>query len=105
MDVICALTFGTRRYDELSNRPDPSSSRQFCPDYIIATLGYDLREGQVSLAGLSGHPSAATYLGKDHSFHRRRCAASVMARRNVCFFFSMELVDYAEIDGRQFIEI
>jgi len=52
MDVICALTFGTRRYDELSNRPDPSSSRQFCPDYIIATPGYDFREGQPPSVGL-----------------------------------------------------
>jgi hypothetical protein len=36
----------TRRYDELFNDPDPSSPRQFCPDYIIATPGYDFQEGQ-----------------------------------------------------------
>jgi transposase InsO family protein len=34
------------RYDDLSNDPDPSSPRQFCPDYIIATPGYDFQEGQ-----------------------------------------------------------
>jgi hypothetical protein len=27
--------------------PDPSSPRQFCPDCIIATPGYDFQEGQV----------------------------------------------------------
>src|SRR3974377_581806 len=43
----------TRRYDELSNRPDPSSSRQFCPDYIIATSGYDFREGQGAFTAMS----------------------------------------------------
>jgi hypothetical protein len=32
------------RYDDLSNDPDPSSPRQFCPDYIIATPGYDFQE-------------------------------------------------------------
>src|SRR3974377_1882575 len=57
MDVICALTFGTRRYDELSNRPDPSSSRQFCPDYTIATPGYDFREGQLTFVLLSEPPA------------------------------------------------
>jgi hypothetical protein len=31
---------------ELSSDPDPSSPRQFCPDYIIATRGYDFQEGQ-----------------------------------------------------------
>jgi hypothetical protein len=28
------------------NEPDPSSRRQFCLDYIIATPGYDFQEGQ-----------------------------------------------------------
>jgi hypothetical protein len=31
--------------DDLSSDPDPSSPRQFCPDCIIATRGYDFREG------------------------------------------------------------
>jgi hypothetical protein len=41
----------TRRYDDLSNDPDPSSPRQFCPDYIIATPGYDFQEGQAQIEG------------------------------------------------------
>jgi hypothetical protein len=36
----------TRRYDEQFNKPAPSSPRQFFPDYIIATPGYDFQEGQ-----------------------------------------------------------
>jgi hypothetical protein len=31
--------------------PDPSSPRQFCPDCIIATPGYDFREGQGAVIG------------------------------------------------------
>jgi hypothetical protein len=36
----------TRRSDALFNDPGPSSPRQFCPDCIIATPGYDFQEGQ-----------------------------------------------------------
>ncbi len=45
-----ARTWGwarTRRYDEPSNDLGPSPSHQSCPDCIIATRGYDFREGQV----------------------------------------------------------
>jgi hypothetical protein len=35
----------TRHYDEPSNALDPSLSHQSCPDCIIATRGYDFREG------------------------------------------------------------
>src|SRR5262249_44670167 len=37
----------TRRDDALSNGAEGSSPRRFCPDCIIATPGYDFREGQV----------------------------------------------------------
>jgi hypothetical protein len=36
------------RFDERSNDPGPSLPRQSCPDCIIVTHGYDLREGQVA---------------------------------------------------------
>ncbi len=36
----------THRYDALSNDAETSSQRLFCPDCIIATPGYDFREGQ-----------------------------------------------------------
>src|SRR2546430_12547033 len=45
-----ARTWGwprTRRYDDPSNDLGPSSSHRSCPDCIIATRGYDFREGQV----------------------------------------------------------
>ena len=35
-----------RRYDELSKDQEPLLPRQFCSDCIIATRGYDFREGQ-----------------------------------------------------------
>jgi hypothetical protein len=35
------------RYDDLSNDLGPLWSHQSCPDCIIATRGYDFREGQV----------------------------------------------------------
>jgi hypothetical protein len=34
------------RYDDLSNDLGPLWSHQSCPDCIIATRGYDFREGQ-----------------------------------------------------------
>ena len=39
-----------RRYDDLYNDLGPSSPHQSCPDCIIATQGYDFREGQVITA-------------------------------------------------------
>jgi hypothetical protein len=40
-------TFGrTRRYDGPCKELGPSSPSQSCPDCIIATRGYDFREGQ-----------------------------------------------------------
>jgi hypothetical protein len=36
----------TPRYLGRFNDPELSSQRQFCPDCIIATPGYDFREGQ-----------------------------------------------------------
>jgi hypothetical protein len=39
-----------RRYGELSKNQEPSWSHQSCPDCIIATRGYDFREGQVGLS-------------------------------------------------------
>jgi hypothetical protein len=44
----------TRRYDGPSNDLGPSSQYQSCPDCIIATRGYDFREGQVGLPAF--HP-------------------------------------------------
>jgi hypothetical protein len=40
-----------RRYDDPYNDLGPSSPHQSCPDCIIATRGYDFREGQVYLGG------------------------------------------------------
>jgi hypothetical protein len=37
----------TRRYDEPPNDQGPSPPHPSCPDYIIATRGYNSREGQV----------------------------------------------------------
>ena len=39
-----------RRYDDPYNDLGPSSPHQSCPDCIIATQGYDFREGQVITA-------------------------------------------------------
>jgi hypothetical protein len=36
-----------RRYGELSKDQEPSLPHQFCSDCIVATRGYDFREGQV----------------------------------------------------------
>jgi Integrase core domain len=41
----------THRYLGRCNDPEPSSRRQFCPDCIIATRGYDFQEGQVLKEG------------------------------------------------------
>ena len=41
----------TRRYDEPSSHLGLSPSRQFCPDCITATRGYDFREGQADKFG------------------------------------------------------
>jgi fructose-bisphosphate aldolase, class II len=38
-----------RPYGELSKDQEPLLPRQFCSDCIIATRGYDFREGQVDL--------------------------------------------------------
>jgi hypothetical protein len=54
----------TRRYDDLSNDPDPSSPRQFCPDYIIATPGYDFQEGQVTLFSVAAFAQYGAPYGK-----------------------------------------
>jgi hypothetical protein len=35
-----------RRYGELSKDQEPSLPHEFCSDCIIATRGYDFREGQ-----------------------------------------------------------
>jgi hypothetical protein len=43
------LSARTHRDDALSNDAETSSQRQFCADCIIATPGYDFREGQVQL--------------------------------------------------------
>jgi hypothetical protein len=44
------------RYDDLSNDLGPLWSHQSCPDCIIATRGYDFREGQVfNEAGRKGN--------------------------------------------------
>ena len=40
-----------RRYGELSKDQEPSLPHQFCSDCIIATRGYDFREGQHRAAG------------------------------------------------------
>src|SRR6266478_2154810 len=40
-----------RRYDDPSNDLGPSSPHQSCPDCIIATRGYDFREGQEARRG------------------------------------------------------
>jgi hypothetical protein len=48
-----ARTWGwgrTRRYDGPSKDLGPSSPYQSCPDCIIATRGYDFREGQASIS-------------------------------------------------------
>ena len=37
-----------RRHGELSKDQEPSLPQQFCSDCIIATRGYDFREGQGS---------------------------------------------------------
>jgi hypothetical protein len=37
-----------RPYGELSKDQEPLLPRQFCSDCIIATRGYDFREGQVA---------------------------------------------------------
>jgi hypothetical protein len=44
-----ARTWGwarTRRDDAPSNDLGPSSPHKSCPDYIIATCGYDFQDGQ-----------------------------------------------------------
>src|SRR5262245_47198748 len=48
----------TRRYDEPSNDPGPSSSRPSGPDCITATREYDFREGHPrhDWAGMQAHP-------------------------------------------------
>jgi hypothetical protein len=48
-----------RRYDDPSNDPEALSSRQSCPDCIIATRGYDFREGHLSSFLLSPVPPRA----------------------------------------------
>src|SRR5881392_3803147 len=42
------------RYDDLSNDLGPLWSHQSCPDCIIATRGYDFREGQAFYTPLGG---------------------------------------------------
>src|SRR5262249_43492636 len=58
-------------YDDLSNDLEPLWSHQSCPDCIIATRGYDFREGQ-ALTTMSFCPSAAaaacTFLVSDSMF-------------------------------------
>jgi hypothetical protein len=43
-----------RRYGELSKDQEPSLPHEFCSDCIIATRGYDFREGQPDA---TAHPS------------------------------------------------
>jgi hypothetical protein len=46
-----------RRYGELSKDREPLLPHQFCSDCIIATRGYDFREGQVLSRPNSYYPS------------------------------------------------
>ena len=50
-----------RRYGELYKNQEPSWPHQFCSDCIIATRGYDFREGQRPLRVAPGTPPAHRY--------------------------------------------
>jgi len=55
-----------RRYDELSRDQEPLLPLQFCLDCIIATRGYDFREGQPIPRTIQtvGHMLAMPVLGR-----------------------------------------
>ena len=55
----------TRRYGDLSNDPDPSSPRQFCPGCLIATREYDFREGHLA-ALRQGHAARHAIRGRSY---------------------------------------
>ena len=62
------------RYDALSNDAETSSQRLFCPDCIIATPGYDFREGQPGQGHLR---SQANIVARFDAKQRSKPAATV----------------------------
>jgi hypothetical protein len=70
----------TRRYDGLFNEPGPSSRRLSYLDCIIATPGYDFREGLVSDSDmLSQYRFVAIELGRRAGEAHLTLAQNVMA--------------------------
>jgi hypothetical protein len=93
LHVRLFVQFG--RYDEPSNDLGPSSLHQSCPDCIIATRGYEFREGQRSLRAMSG--------SKKLSRHSRALARRSRVSEARCSRFRATFDQFlAPVSGRQF---
>jgi hypothetical protein len=64
-----------RRYDELSKDQELLLPRQFCSDCIIATRGYDFREGHPSPDAVPSGQREKTYFRREKTPVLRRAGA------------------------------
>ena len=68
-----------RRYDELSKDQELLLPRQFCSDCIIATRGYDSREGHLCV----GRPGAARPARRPRAARQRQLSRTAAGGQNV----------------------